>query len=42
MNKVMINRDRVLAVMLWLAVIGMGSWAGGTLYQMVEVVPRLE
>jgi hypothetical protein len=39
MNKVMINRDRVLAVMLWLAVVGMGSWAGGTLYQMVEVVP---
>ena len=32
-------RDRVLVVALWLAVIGMGSWAGGTLYQMVEVVP---
>jgi Domain of unknown function (DUF1772) len=32
-------RDRVLVVMLWLAIIGMGSWAGGTLYQMVEVVP---
>ena len=25
--------------MLWLSIIGMGSWAGGTLYQMVEVVP---
>jgi hypothetical protein len=25
--------------MLWLAIAGMGSWAGGTLYQMVEVVP---
>ncbi len=32
-------RDRMLVVMLWLAIIGMGSWAGGTLYQMVEVVP---
>jgi hypothetical protein len=31
--------DRFLAMMLWLAIIGMGSWAGGTLYQMVEVVP---
>jgi hypothetical protein len=32
-------RDRILVLMLWLAIIGMGSWAGGTLYQMVEVVP---
>jgi hypothetical protein len=32
-------RDHMLTVMLWLAIIGMGSWAGGTLYQMVEVVP---
>ena len=32
-------RDRVLVMMLWLAIIGMGSWAGGPLYQMVEVVP---
>jgi Anthrone oxygenase len=32
-------RDHVLTVMLWLAIIGMGSWAGGTLYQMIEVVP---
>ncbi len=32
-------RDRFLVMMLWLAIFGMGSWAGGTLYQMVEVVP---
>jgi hypothetical protein len=32
-------RDRILVLMLWLAIAGMGSWAGGTLYQMVEVVP---
>jgi Domain of unknown function (DUF1772) len=33
------NRDRVMVLMLWLTIIGLGSWAGGTLYQMVEVVP---
>ena len=32
-------RDRILLLMLWLAIAGMGSWAGGTLYEMVEVVP---
>ena len=32
-------RDRALTAMLWLSIVGMGSWAGGTLYQMVEVVP---
>ena len=32
-------RDRILVLMRWLAMAGMGSWAGGTLYQMVEVVP---
>jgi hypothetical protein len=32
-------RDRMLVAMLWLTIIGLGSWAGGTLYQMVEVVP---
>lgn len=35
----MSHRDRVLVLMLWLTIIGLGSWAGGTLYQMVEVVP---
>jgi hypothetical protein len=35
----MSNRDRVMVLMLWLTIIGLGSWAGWTLYQMVEVVP---
>lgn len=32
-------RDHMLEMMLWLTVIGLGSWAGGTAYSMVEVTP---
>lgn len=35
----MTPRTRVLRASLWLAVIGLGTWAGGTLYQMLVVVP---
>lgn len=32
-------RDRSLAVLLWMTVIGLAIWAGGTLYQMLVIVP---
>jgi hypothetical protein len=32
-------RDRISLLMLWMNIIGMDSCAGGTLYQMIEVVP---
>ena len=32
-------RDRIAQVFLWLAVIGLSVWLGGTIYQMVVVVP---
>jgi hypothetical protein len=32
-------RDRALDVLLWYAVLAWGTWLGGTLYQMLVVVP---
>ena len=32
-------RDRVLLMCLWLSVIALTTWVGGTLYQMLVVVP---
>jgi hypothetical protein len=32
-------RDRIAQVLLWLAVVGLSVWVGGTLYQMLVVVP---
>ena len=32
-------RNRIAQVLLWLAVLGMSVWVGGTLYQMLVVVP---
>ena len=33
------TRDRAAQVLLWLAVLGLGVWVGGTLYQMLVIVP---
>lgn len=33
------TRRRLLVLALWLAVIGLSTWVGGTLYQMLVVVP---
>jgi hypothetical protein len=32
-------RNRVLALCLWLSVLALSTWVGGTLYQMLAVVP---
>ena len=32
-------REQLLALMLWLSVIGQSTWVGGTLYQMLVIVP---
>lgn len=32
-------REKILNVLLWYTVIAWGAWAGGTLYQMLVVVP---
>ena len=32
-------RERIFIVLLWIAVIGMAAWFGGTLYQMLVIVP---
>ncbi|MEW6213347.1 MAG: DUF1772 domain-containing protein [Acidobacteriota bacterium] len=32
-------RDRILIVCLWLSVLAMSTWVGGTLYQMLVIVP---
>lgn len=33
------TRDRILAALLWLSVLAQATWAGGTLYQMLVIVP---
>ncbi|MDH4109910.1 MAG: DUF1772 domain-containing protein [Gammaproteobacteria bacterium] len=35
----MTTRDRILIVLLWYLVFAWGSWFGGTVYQMLVVVP---
>lgn len=35
----MTTRNRIAQVLLWLAVLGLSIWVGGTLYQMLVVVP---
>ena len=35
----MSTRTRITQILLWLAVIGLSIWVGGTLYQMVVIVP---
>ena len=35
----MTMRDRTLVVSLWLSAIALGTWVGGTLYQMLVIVP---
>lgn len=35
----MFTREQLLDCMLWLAVAGLSTWVGGTLYQMLVVVP---
>jgi hypothetical protein len=32
-------RDRALEILLWYAVLAWGTWLGGTMYQMLVVVP---
>lgn len=32
-------RDRITQLLLWLAVLGLSIWVGGTLYQMLVIVP---
>jgi hypothetical protein len=32
-------RDRITQVLIWLAVLGLSVWVGGTLYQMLVIVP---
>lgn len=32
-------RDRILLVSLWLSVVALTTWVGGTLYQMLVIVP---
>ena len=33
------TRNRIAQVLLWLAVLGLSAWFGGTLYQMLVIVP---
>ncbi len=33
------TRNRITQILLWLAVIGFSIWVGGTLYQMLVIVP---
>ena len=33
------TRDRIAQILLWLAVLGLSVWVGGTLYQMLVIVP---
>src|SRR5918998_296088 len=33
------TRNRIAQVLLWLAVLGLSVWVGGTLYQMLVIVP---
>lgn len=35
----MTTRDRILVVLLWLSVLAQATWVGGTLYQMLVIVP---
>lgn len=35
----MTTRERILVALLWLSVIAQATWAGGTLYQMLAIVP---
>lgn len=35
----MAKRDRILVLLLWLSVIGLSTWVGGTLYNMLVIVP---
>jgi hypothetical protein len=35
----MVIRTRIAQIFIWLAVIGFSIWVGGTLYQMVVIVP---
>ena len=35
----MMARERIAQVLLWLSVLGLAAWFGGTLYQMLVVVP---
>lgn len=35
----MTTRDRILLVSLWLSVVALTTWVGGTLYQMLVIVP---
>jgi hypothetical protein len=32
-------RDRILLISLWLSVVALTTWVGGTLYQMLVIVP---
>jgi len=32
-------RNRFLLIALWLSVIGLTTWVGGTLYQMMVIIP---
>jgi uncharacterized membrane protein len=32
-------RNRILMICLWLCVLGLSTWVGGTLYQMLVIVP---
>ena len=34
-----ITRNRILLISLWLSVIALTTWVGGTLYQMLVIVP---
>ena len=35
----MTTRERTYQIMLWLSVVGLAIWLGGTLYQMLVIVP---
>ena len=35
----MTKRDRILVFLLWVAVLFQARWFGGTLYQMLVIVP---
>jgi hypothetical protein len=34
-----LSRERILLISLWLSVVALTTWVGGTLYQMVVIVP---
>ena len=36
---IMRARSRIAQVLLWLAVLGLSVWVGGTLYQMLVIMP---